>query len=356
MPKTPAQPLPPVRPAPAYGSAALGWAQNYARFAAAFWTGSASVVATSLGRTARDAAGDVLQSAGPAAVLRGLLRNYVDGVTQLAITAGNAIEGYGAIGGAVAARQVVMIDGKPFPVPAVVRDASQGWAIYFVDAGIAQSALGAAAADFQLLDAGAGRTPLAILGVDYRDSDFGAYPELVVALFVQPKGQNAAMPLVHYLAIVVSQPFTRDAARAVWGLEKVLIETCATRHSAGAVRFEVAPDALAISFPRFGDGRSAAMPVHALSFRNGRALHSVMQRTGAGEGMQIGGSVTLTLGQTATGTCICRGDAATCLCETLRRCDIAGYFPAANGWTETMTGEFRAGVALEPETASAVGK
>ena len=71
-------------------------------------------------------------------------------------------------------------------------------------------------------DAGGGRTPLTIVGVDYRNSDFGVYPEFVVALTVTAKGDPARQLFAYYLAIVVTQEFTKEAARIVWGLEKIV--------------------------------------------------------------------------------------------------------------------------------------
>lgn len=336
----PPPPLPPLGPKGAIAADTLGWFRAYLRFAGSVWGQAPAVVATALARTARDAGRDLAQANGAGAVVTGLWRNYLDGLSQMAGTVAFAAEA------AVAARPgtppalTYQVMGKPFLLPARVADASQGWALYFVTAEIARKHLGAAAKDFDVMDAGNGRTPVAILGVDYRASDFGAYPELVFALLVQPKGEAAAMPLVHYLAIIVSQPFTQEAARAVWGLEKTLVPTCRVIYSPDAARFEAAPGALSVTFPRFGDSRSAALPIHQLSFRDGIAMRAVSMRAGADEGMQIGGSVKLTLGDPRAGNCLCRDGRKDCLCDTLREFDIEGYLPAANGWTGTMSGDF----------------
>ena len=339
MPKTPFAPTPPSRPSASLAGSVLGWMQGYLRFSVDLWSQSLEVAGTSAARGARDAGNNLRQGIGAGPIVMGLLRNYMAGLADLAITASNAAEA-AAMNRPAARPQVYPVDNKPFPMPAIVRDASQGWAIYFVAAAAAMSELGQAATDFQLLDVGAGRTPLAILGVEYRDSDFGQYPELVVALFVQPKGQNAAMPMVHYLAIVVSQAFTKDAAKIVWGLEKILCPTCSSIYAADHVRFQVAPGALAITYPRFGDASSAAIPIHSLSFQDKIAMQAVSMRAGSGEGTQIGGSVRLVLGDPKANNCLCAGEAEKCLCDTLRKLDIASFLPAANGWTEKMTGDF----------------
>ena len=347
----PPPPLPPLGPKGAIAADALGWLRAYLRFAGSVWGQAPGVVATALARTARDAGRDLAQANGAGAIVAGLWRNYLDGLSQLAGTVATAAES------AVAARPATpptlayqvpayQVMGKPFLLPARVADASQGWALYFVGAEIARKHLGAAAKDFDVVDAGNGRTPVAILGVDYRASDFGAYPELVFSVLVQPKGERMAMPLVHYLAIIVSQPFTQEAARVVWGLEKTLVPTCRAIYSPDEVRFEAAPGALSVTFPRFGDRRSATLPIHQLSFRDGIAMRAVSMRAGADEGMQIGGSVRLTLGDPRAGNCLCRDGGQDCLCDTLREFDIEGYLPAANGWTGTMTGDFGPPVAV----------
>ena len=152
---------------------------------------------------------------------------------------------------------------KPFAMPARVLDASQGWAMYFVNTETANESLGAAREILSAFDAGGGRTPLMIVGVDYRNSDFGVYPELVVALTVTAKGDPAGQLFTYYLAIVVTQAFTKEAARVVWGLEKILCPKLAVRYAADNVLFGV-PNAkgaaLAIRFPRFGDARSSDLP------------------------------------------------------------------------------------------------
>ncbi|OZM84073.1 acetoacetate decarboxylase [Pseudonocardia sp. MH-G8] len=64
----------------------------------------------------------------------------------------------------------------------------------------------------------AGRTPLVLALVDYRENDLGVYDEVGVALLVRHRGITGTY--VHQLP--VTQPFTLEAGRALWGLPKWL--------------------------------------------------------------------------------------------------------------------------------------
>jgi hypothetical protein len=64
----------------------------------------------------------------------------------------------------------------------------------------------------------AGRTPLALAFVDYHAGDLGSYHEVGVALLVRHRGHTG--PYIHQLP--VTQPFTLEAGRALWGLPKWL--------------------------------------------------------------------------------------------------------------------------------------
>ncbi|MGA7805562.1 hypothetical protein [Bradyrhizobium sp.] len=241
------------------------------------------------------------------------------------------------------------VDGKPFAMPARVLDASQGWAMYFVSIKAANDALGAAGAKLSAFDAGDGRTPLMIIGVDYRNSDFGIYPEFVVALTVTAKGDPAKQLFAYYLAIVVTQEFTREAASVVWGLEKIVCPKLAVQYAQDNVRFGLSDrhgKALSIRFPRFGDGESSDQPTFSVSQRGEgaerRTYWAMTTKSGSGEGMQIGGSAILELGVRGDRSCLCGDGKSVCLCETLRAFNIADTLPAANGWTERQTALFGA--------------
>ncbi|MCA1452694.1 hypothetical protein I6F35_05605 [Bradyrhizobium sp. BRP22] len=240
--------------------------------------------------------------------------------------------------------EIFEVDGKPFAMPARVLDASQGWAMYFVNTEAANRSLGSAREVLSAYDAGGGRTPLMIVGVDYRNSDFGVYPEFVVALTVTVNGDPAGQLFTYYLAIVVTQEFTKEAAHIVWGLEKVVCPKLEVRYAADNVWFGVPNKegaALAIRFPRFGDARSSDLPTFSISQRGAgperRTYWAMTTKSGSGEGTQIGGSVVLELGMSASGGGLCGDGNLQRLCDMLRSFDIADRLPAANGWTERQT-------------------
>jgi hypothetical protein len=305
-------------------------------------------------------------SAPPSTLLQGLASGYVNWLGELAAMAPSVAE-KAAMGFAQASHgdpepcvgnegvgpategDYFEVAGKPFAMPARVLDASQGWAMFFVSTEAANRALGAASDYLSAFDAGDGRTPLTIIGVDYRNSDFGVYPEIAIALTVTAKGDPEGQLFVYYLAIVVTQDFTREAARIVWGFEKIVAPKLMASYAADAVRFGL-PDrsgkALSIRFPRFGDAHSSDIPIFSISQRcspmapKPQTYWAMMTRSGSGEGTQIGGSVLLELGTPADGLCLCSDNKSACLCETLRAFDIAERFPAANGWTERQTAVF----------------
>jgi hypothetical protein len=305
-------------------------------------------------------------SAPPSALLHGLASGYVNWLTELAAMAPAAAE-KAAMEFALAAHgdpepwindedaapategDYFEVGGKPFAMPARVLDASQGWAMFFVPTEAANRALGAAGNAVSAFDAGGGRTPLTIIGVDYRNSDFGVYPEFVVAVTVTANGDPAGQLFSHYLAIVVTQRFTQEAARAVWGLEKIVAPALRVRYAADHAQFGLSNGggkALSIRFPRFGDAESSDQPTFSVSQRgegsNRRTYWAMTTKSGRGEGTQIGGSVALELGVPGNGACLCADGKTACLCETLRAFDIADRLPAANGWTERQTAAFGA--------------
>jgi hypothetical protein len=329
-----------------------------------WWT----VTGRSLRREAERLVRGAKTSAPRSALLQGLASGYVNWLGELAAIApalaqkaamelasaprGDLESGTGrGDAGPATEGDYFEVAGKPFAMPARVLDASQGWAIYFVSTEAANRALGAARDYLSAFDAGGGRTPLTIIGVDYRNSDFGVYPEFVVALTVTVKGDPAGQLFVHYLAIIVTQEFTQQAALVVWGLEKTLAPGLTARYAADSVRFGLSGEndkALSIRFPRFGNGHSSDMPTLSISQRASlttggperRTCWAMTTKSGSGEGTQIGGSVVLELGKPADNLCLCSDGKSACLCDTLRSFDIAEELPAANGWTERQTATF----------------
>jgi hypothetical protein len=240
------------------------------------------------------------------------------------------------------------IGGKPLLMPARITDASEAWALWFVPVADAQEKLGQRGDLLSVVDFGGGRTPLTLFAVEYRNTDLGRYLEMALGLCVVPRNDNAAPPGLASITMAVNQDYTREAARAVWGIEKHLARHMAVAYEEECVRFQLAAgqrSCLSVLYPRLQSSRSTAVPMPLYSTvedDEGRTvpLRATIQRSGEGEGMQISGSVRLRLGdETASGCCL--GPEITgsnCICRTLRDLGVVGRLPAANGWTENMVG------------------
>ena len=357
-------PIPPRfgSPRPSRSDDLLSLVEQAVRFGAEAYGQWWTITGRSLAREVERLVQGAKTSVPPAALLQGVAGGYVNWLSELAAIAPSVAEKaamefarrsqvnrepHDEQAGPAAEGENFAVDGKPFAMPARVLDASQGWAMFFVPTEAANRSLGAAGERLSAFDAGGGRTPLMIIGVDYRNSDFGIYPEFVVALTVTAKGDPAGQLFAYYLAIIVTQEFTREAARVVWGLEKIVSPKLEVRYAADNVRFGLSNGrgkALAIQFPRFGDGKSSDQPTFSVSQRGEgaerRTYWAMTTKSGSGEGTQIGGSVVLELGVPEDGLCLCADGKSACLCETLRAFDIAERLPAANGWTERQTALF----------------
>ncbi|HEX5325876.1 MAG TPA: hypothetical protein VFW75_04340, partial [Acetobacteraceae bacterium] len=139
----------------------------------------------------------------------------------------------------------------------------------------------------------------------------------------------------------------------IWGFHKDCFEALQVHYSEDTACFHTsrgeATD-FSLTMPRFGTGRSFDVPLVIYSVRQpdpGDAIagpvRAVLDRSGSGEGMQVGGNVALRLGRKPGddghgGSCFCSKPGIPCLCDELRRLGIDQRLPAANGWTERMTG------------------
>jgi hypothetical protein len=257
----------------------------------------------------------------------------------------------------------------PFIIPARVVDASQGWAAWYVPIEKIASSMAAGAATgrideaalaaYEPVNCGHGRGMVVLLGVDYRVSDFGRYREIALALCLTPKGA-VAEPGALFARLLVSDPFSLEPARRIWGFHKDCFEGLRVQYGETDARFctghGVVTD-FSLTLPRFGTSRSFDVPVVIYSVRQpdpadaiAGPVRTILDRNGSGEGMQIGGRVRLHLGRrsghagqhTGAGTCFCSKADVPCLCDELRGLGIGQTPPAANGWTERMTGRLEA--------------
>src|SRR5262249_47610466 len=147
---------------------------------------------------------------------------------------------------------------------------------------------------------GMGRSPLIIFAIDHRESDLGSYLEIGVALLVRPRSNPRDLPGLLFLSLVVSEQFTIDASRTIWGYHKSLARNMDVRYGDGFATFcidALDPTTLSISFPRFGSSRSSRVPCYIYSVpeldKDGVAHRTVLSRSAAGEGVQMGGAVEL---------------------------------------------------------------
>lgn len=107
------------------------------------------------------------------------------------------------------------IQGRPIRFPVRIGHAVAAAAVYLVRTDRAAPLV--AGTGLRLVSA-AGRTPLVLLFVDYRVNDLGDYDEVGVALVARHRGRTGTY--VHQLP--VTQTFTMEAGRALWGLPKWL--------------------------------------------------------------------------------------------------------------------------------------
>jgi hypothetical protein len=253
----------------------------------------------------------------------------------------------------------------PFIVPARILDASQGWAAWFVptekvvaliEGGINSNHIDPAIAeDFEPLDCGGGRSMVVLLGVDYRVSDSGQYRELALAVCITPK-EAAAQPGALFARLLVSDRFSIRPTKRMWGFHKDFFKDLQVYYGKIYAQFYTGQGDegdFFLTVPRFGSGRSFDIPMVLYSVRDpdpaddvAGSVRSVLNRSGAGEGVQVGGTVELQLGRKPTpdangklsGHCFCSDPEIPCLCDELRLLGIDQTLPAATGWTERMTG------------------
>lgn len=107
------------------------------------------------------------------------------------------------------------IQGRRITFPVRIGDARVACATYLVRTeGAARLVSGSGLQPVSV----AGRTPLVLVLVDYRVNDLGDYDEVGVALLVRHRGRTGVY--IHQLP--VTQTFTLEAGRALWGLPKWL--------------------------------------------------------------------------------------------------------------------------------------
>ncbi len=117
----------------------------------------------------------------------------------------------------LAAPESFVIQGRTVTMPAIVRDASAGNAIFLVPVTGAQRLVGDA---FEVVEMAPGEAQLILGFVDYRDNDLGDYHEVMIVLMVRPHGASSAADGTFIYKLPVDQSFTCEAGRRIWGFPK----------------------------------------------------------------------------------------------------------------------------------------
>jgi len=121
-----------------------------------------------------------------------------------------------------------VIQGRTVPMPAVVRDASTGNAIFLVPAVVAQRLVGDG---YTVVEMMPGQAQLVLGFVDYRDNDLGDYNEVLIVFMVRPAGQPDACEGTFIYKLPVNQSFTCEAGCTIWGFPKS-VERIAIQYAA----------------------------------------------------------------------------------------------------------------------------
>jgi hypothetical protein len=143
------------------------------------------------------------------------------------------------------------IQGRTLTFPIEVRQADSWAAQLLVPAGRAQELLPEGLEVVRVL----GRAVLNLAVVRYTDSDLDPYHEVGVVLLVRHDGEVG----VHIRHLPVTQAFTLEAGRRIWGYPKVLADIDITE-SAGRMRCAMSIDGAHVLTATFGPGRVLPMP------------------------------------------------------------------------------------------------
>ena len=332
----------------------LRYGGAYAAFLAEGWRRSWRIGSGYAERALITAARAAISPEGGEQLYARFLNGCASYAVEMAMVPGSALESAAASmeRAAVAAEPlhaVHTVHGKPLMLPVRFADASQGWALFAVDPAKAQACLGQYSDTFDVLQV-AGQALLVIYAVDFRRTDLGPYREVGVEVWVRPKANPSAFPGTVVVRMSVDERFSIEGASALWNFVKLMAPRMAPSYRPASVTFPVDqndPNTLAITFPRFGSGRSTDLPVRYYT----KAPHShvawcvLFKRSTEGEGLQFGGGVGVRLGDGTGENCFCAlpggGGREACLCAALRDMGLPKA-PIANGWAERMTGHVEA--------------
>lgn len=221
------------------------------------------------------------------------------------------------------------IQGQTVKIPAVVRDASSGTAMYRVDAKAAQKLVPDA---FEVAEAAPGQTQLTLVIVDYRDNDLGDYDEVGIVFFVRPAGKPDAALGSYIYKLPVNQSFTCEAGYRIWGFPKTVEEIdFSYADDSATCKLEMdGKHVLTLTVPRGGTGTTEATAAVGYTLIEGVPHQNEFSRGGDGEQTIPGGEgVVLELGNHP-------------IAEELRSLGLETASPILSAWTEHMRGSFGA--------------
>jgi hypothetical protein len=225
------------------------------------------------------------------------------------------------------------IQGQTVQLPAVVRDASSGTAMYMVNATLAQALV---PEPFEVVESAPGETQATIVIVDYRDNDLGDYDEVGIIFFVRPKGQADAEVGSYIYKLPVNQSFTSEAGIMIWGFPKTVeeIDFSYADKSATCKLVMAKKHVLTLTVPRGGDGVTEPSAATGYTLIEGIPHQNEFTRGGSGEQAIPGGEgVVLELGDHP-------------LADELRALGLDTATPILSAWTEHMNGSFGQSIKL----------
>lgn len=251
-----------------------------------------------------------------------------------------------------------------YRLPARVRDASQGFAVYRASRDLVQDLLDTdpvvsrTGIPFRAWDIGADRTPIALFMVDYRDSDLGAYREFGVACFIAPQNDPLAIGM-YLLGLYVDDRSSMLAGRQIWGYPKEQVAAIDIQYAEKSVTCTVdagKDSRLKLSIPRGGSGTSSKVPLLTYTVRSAddddvqldpgikpkpdlELLRTTFIRSGSGEMIRSKpGSVKLDWNRESAASVAQLLNALDVMPEPIPR--HAPPRPILSAWTERMSGEF----------------
>lgn len=222
-----------------------------------------------------------------------------------------------------------VIQGKTVPMPAVVRDAASGNAIFLVPSETAHRFVGDA---YEIVETMPGTTQLVLGFVDYRDNDLGDYKEGMIVFMVRPKGGAPGSEGTFIYKLPVDQSFTCEAGAKIWGFPKT-VEKIDVRYAADHAVCRLDMDGrhvFTLRLPRAAEGMAAPdLDLTTYTYLDGRPTAVRFTTGGTGASMTPG----------AEGVELALGDHP--IADDLRALGLPAP-PMMSTWTEHMTGSFGA--------------